>query len=125
MIIGITAKGKNLDEPLDPRFGRSQYIVLADSESMEFEVFENSGNSTLGGAGIKAAQAIVDKDIDALITGNVGPNAFSVLSKANINVYTGAAGTIRKAIDDFKAGLLDESDVPTVKAHNGINRSYR
>ncbi|MFP4655737.1 MAG: NifB/NifX family molybdenum-iron cluster-binding protein [Methanohalobium sp.] len=122
MIIGVTATGNNLNDSMDPKFGRSQYFVIVDSETMEFDSFENPGVSASGGAGIQAAQAIADRNVDVLITGNVGPKAFSVLSKANIKVVTGASGTVKQAIDDFKSGLLDETDNPTVKAHNGINR---
>ena len=122
MKIGVTATGKNLNYSLDPKFGRSQYFVFVDPETMEFESFENPGVSASGGAGIQAAQAIADRKVDILITGNVGPKAFSVLSKANIKVVIGASGTVEQAIDDFKSGLLDETDNPTVKTHNGINR---
>lgn len=122
MTICVTATGKNLNDSLDPKFGRSQYFVFVDPETMEFDSFENPGVSASGGAGIQAAQAIADRKVDILITGNVGPKAFSVLSKANVKVFTGASGTVKQAIDDFKAGLLEETENPTVKTHNGINR---
>ena len=68
MRIAISATGPNLDAEVDPRFGRCQYFIIADPETMEFEVLENSSAMALGGAGISAAQMIAGKGLEAVLT---------------------------------------------------------
>ena len=92
MKIAVSATAPHLDADLDPRFGRCQYLLVVDSESMEFEAIENPAMSTPGGAGIQAAQLVAQKGVEAVITGDCGPNAYQVLSAAGIPVFVGASG---------------------------------
>ena len=75
MEIAISATGPTLDADVDPRFGRCQYFIIADPETMQFEAMDNSSATAAGGAGISAGQAIVGKGAQAVLTGNCGPNA--------------------------------------------------
>jgi len=86
MRIAITAAGPTLDAEVDPRFGRCPYFIIVDPETMEFEAVDNSSAMAAGGAGISAAQAIAGKGVQAVLTGNCGPNAYGVLSSADIQV---------------------------------------
>ena len=122
MKIAVSATGKDLNCQVDPRFGRCQYFVLVDSETMEFEAFENSGLMASGGAGVQAAQLVVQKGANAVITGNLGPNAASALSASGIKVYLIPGGTIREATEAFKTGKLQEVSGPTVPPHSGMGR---
>jgi predicted Fe-Mo cluster-binding NifX family protein len=106
MKIAISATAPHLDGDLDPRFGRCQYLLVVDSESMEFEAIENPAISAPGGAGIQAAQLVARKGVETVITGDCGPNAHQVLSAANIPVYVGASGRVRDVIEAFKRGEL-------------------
>jgi predicted Fe-Mo cluster-binding NifX family protein len=120
MKIAISSTGKDLDAPVDPRFGRCQYFVLVDPETMEFEVIDNQGLAAMGGAGVQAAQSVAQKGVRALITGNLGPNAASALTAAGIRVCLVSGGTVRQVTEDFKAGNLKESSGPTVPSHFGM-----
>jgi predicted Fe-Mo cluster-binding NifX family protein len=120
MKIAITATVPNLDADIDPRFGRCQYFIIADSDTMEFETLENSGAAAGGGAGIATAQTLTDKSIEAVLTGNCGPNAYQVLSGAGIKVVTGVSGKVREAIKSYKSGKLKASSQPNVAGHFGI-----
>jgi predicted Fe-Mo cluster-binding NifX family protein len=122
MKIAVSAAGKSLDEQVDPRFGRCQNFLIIDLDSMEFEVAANTGVSSGHGAGIAAAQMIVDKGVEAVLTGNCGPNAFGVLNAAGIKVFTGATGTVRQAVDDYKADKLQAITQPSSGAHSGMGR---
>ena len=77
------------------------------------------------GAGIQAAQEMIDRNVDAVITGDVGPNAYSVLSAAEIDVYVGFAGTVREAIEGFRNGDLARAASPTARSHHGMGRGAR
>jgi len=120
MKIAITASGDNLDSQMDPRFGRCQYFVIVDPDTMDFEAMQNESAMASGGAGIQAAQSIVNVGINAVITGNVGPNAFEVLSSAGIETMTGASGTVRHALELYKSGSLQSAAGATVGSHAGM-----
>jgi predicted Fe-Mo cluster-binding NifX family protein len=122
MKIAITATGPALDAEIDPRFGRCQYFVIVDPETMQFETIENSSGMASGGAGISTAQMITSKGVEAVITGNCGPNAYQVLSAAGIKVITGIAGKVQVAIHGYKSGTLEASSQPNVTAHFGMAR---
>jgi predicted Fe-Mo cluster-binding NifX family protein len=122
MRICVSATANNLEASLDPRFGRCLYLVIVNSETMEFEAYPNLAADSTGGAGIKLAQTIANEGVKVVITGNVGPNAFGVLSAAGIEIVTGAFGTVREVVEKFKRGELKRIDAPTVGGHFGMGR---
>src|SRR4030042_3212061 len=117
MKVAISATGKDLDSQIDPRFGRCQYFIFVDPETMEFEASENEGLMASGGAGVQAAQLVVQKGVKALITGNLGPNAASTLSGSGIKIYLVSSGTVKEAIEVYKTGSLREARGATVPPH--------
>jgi predicted Fe-Mo cluster-binding NifX family protein len=120
MKICVSATGNNLEATIDPRFGRCLYLVIVDSETMQFEAIPNMAAGSTGGAGIQAAQTIANKDVKVVITGNIGPNAFEALSTAGIEIITGASGTVKEAIDQYKNGKLHKTGSATVGEHSGM-----
>jgi len=120
MKICVTATAGDLNAQVDPRFGRCQYFVFVDSDTMVFEAMPNDAIAAPGGAGIQAAQTVVNKGVDVLVSGNIGPNAFQVLSTAGVKIATGAYGTVKEAVEMYKAGKLSEAGVSTVAAHAGM-----
>jgi len=120
MKVCISSTGKDLNAPVDPRFGRAQLFLFVDTETMECECVENPAMTAGGGAGTKAAQLVSDKGAQAVLTGNVGPNAFSALSAAGVKIYTGMTGTVRQAVETFKNGGAQPVGAPSVDAHSGM-----
>lgn len=120
MKIAITATDKNLNASVDPRFGRCKYFLIIDSETKAFESINNQAMQAQGGAGIKAAQAMVNHGVDAVVTGNIGPNAFDTLSAAHIRVFTNASGTVEQALQQWSKGALSETQKSTVGSHAGM-----
>lgn len=107
MKLAITAFGNNLDAEIDPRFGRAQYILITDPQGIVTEVIDNAENrAAMGGAGISAAKLLADRRVDVLLTGRCGPNALAALNSVGIKIYEVAAGTVRKALEDFNRGQL-------------------
>ncbi len=121
MKICVTATAGDLNAEVDPRFGRCQHFVFVDSDTMAFEAIPNEAIAAPGGAGIQAAQTVVNKGADVLISGNVGPNAFQVLSAAGVKVVTGAYGTVKEAVEMYKNGKLSETGDSTVSTHAGMD----
>ncbi len=120
MRICVTATAGDLNAQVDPGFGRSQYFVFVDSDTMAFEAMANEAITAPGGAGIQAAQTVVNKGGNVVISGNIGPNAFQVLSTAGVKIATGAYGTVKEAVEMYKAGRLSEAGFSTVAAHAGM-----
>lgn len=120
MRICITTSGIDLDAQVDSVFGRARYFLLVDSETLDTEAVENVPGAH--GAGVQAAQIMVDKAIGTVLTGNVGPNAFQGLTAAGIQIFIGAKGTARDALAAYKAGTLQTAGGPTSQGHGGGRR---
>jgi predicted Fe-Mo cluster-binding NifX family protein len=118
MKIAVTSKGTDLDSEVDPRFGRAAYILVVDSETLDFETLDNKSNvNALKGAGIQTASMVSDKGAEVLLTGFCGPNAFKTLKAANIGVANDASGSVRQAVQDFLDGKLVQADSANVEGH--------
>jgi predicted Fe-Mo cluster-binding NifX family protein len=122
MKIAVTASGRDLDAPTSPVFGRCMTYILVDTETMQYEAVENPALSAGGGAGIQAAQFIIGLGAQAVVTGNVGPNAFGVLQSAGVPAYLCQDGTVRQAVEAYKAGQLSAAGGATAPAHAGLGR---
>jgi predicted Fe-Mo cluster-binding NifX family protein len=119
MKIAITVTTPDLDADIDPRFGRCLHFLVVDTDTMEYEALENSAAAAGGGAGITAAQNLSGKNIEAVLTGNCGPNAYTTLTAAGIKVITGLSGKARNAVEQYKAGKLQAISSPNVSGHFG------
>jgi len=106
MKVVITSEGANMDDPIDPRFGRCSTFVLADTDDDAVRSVPNDAAMQPGGAGVQAAENVVNVGAEAVITGQLGPKAAQVLQAASIPVYGGASGTVRDALEAFKKGRL-------------------
>jgi predicted Fe-Mo cluster-binding NifX family protein len=118
--LAVSSTGPSLDSPVDPRFGRAQYLLIVDVDTLEFEAVQNSNVMAGGGAGIQTAQMIASKGAEAVLTGNCGPNAYRTLNAAGIGVHVGAAGTVREALERWKQGQFQAAVGPSVPGHSGI-----
>jgi len=124
MKIAVSATNDSVDALIDPRFGRCEYFMIVDTETMNLEALPNTSRSALSGAGIQAAQAIANKGVQVVLTGNVGPNAFQTLSSAGINIITGVSGTVKDAVQKFKSGQLQKIIAPTTSMGFGMGGGY-
>ncbi len=107
---------------MDPRFGRCRNFVIVDFDSYKFEAFSNESVMASGGAGTQSAQFLVKKGVDAVVTGNVGPNAARALEAAGIKVYVATSGTVRDVLQAYKEGRLSSVSGATVDSHHGMGR---
>lgn len=118
MIVAVTAKGKNLSDEVDPRFGRAPYILIVDTETMEYQVLDNSSNvNAFKGAGIQAATMVAEKGAEVLLTGYCGPNAFRTVQAVGMKVVNDVTGTVQQAIDTFRSGKVQYSENANVEGH--------
>jgi predicted Fe-Mo cluster-binding NifX family protein len=111
MKIVFTAKGMDWDSPMDPRFGRTDFILLFDEEKGELTHYDNRAiENEAHGAGPKTAQLLFDLKADVLITGNgPGGNAETVLRTGGIKIYAGAGQyTVKEALSAYHKNELEE-----------------
>lgn len=120
MKIAVSAMGHDLDSPFSPVFGRCPIYLIVDTDTMAFDAVPNQAASAAGGAGIQAAQDVANRGVKAVVTGNIGPNAYQVLVSAGVPVYVFAGGTVRQAVEAYKAGQLSSVGAPTGPAHGGM-----
>ena len=119
MKIAISSTAPDMEADIDPRFGRCEYFLIIDPDTMEFEAVENTSMAASGGAGIATAQMVTKKGAQLVITGNCGPNAHQTLSAAGIPVITGVSGKVKAAVEAYKSGQYQASQEPNVEAHFG------
>ncbi len=104
MKVLVTSLGRELDSPFSFSFGRAPYFLIIDTEEMKIvEVIENPAVNYPRGAGIVAA-SIASGKAKVIITGNVGLNAYRVLTQYGCQLYSVAAKTVREAVELFKQG---------------------
>lgn len=108
MKIGISANGKNKEDLLEIHFGRCEYFQVYDLESNTSKVVENKGILASGGAGIAAANQMIDEGIDVIISGSLGPNAFKLISKAGIKSYKCDEIPIKDVLIKYSNNDLEE-----------------
>ncbi len=119
MKVAISTQSNDLDALVDPRFGRARWFIIADSATGEWVAVDNASNvNASGGAGVQAASTVAAQGVEAIITGNVGPNAHKALAAGNIAIHqVGNGVTARAALDALGRGELTAVTAPTVDGH--------
>ncbi len=116
MKVAISTTSGGLDDKVSEVFGRAVSFTIVDIENGDVknvEVVRNDFAVRGGGAGVAVSQFLVDKGVNAVITGNIGPNALAVLSSAGVKVYNGGGLKVKEAIEKFVRGELEEITTPS------------
>ena len=122
MKLAISISGKKLSSPFDARFGRAAAFCIVDTESGEWEAFDNPALSASGGAGVQASQFVAEHGAEAVASGAFGPNAFDTLDAATVEMYLAPgnkAHTAAEVLEMFRAGQLPKAEAATHEGHHG------
>lgn len=119
MKVAMPVGGKSMDAGVYQSFGRAPYYMVYDTETQEAIFVENGAAHSQGGAGVRAAQTIVDFRVDALLTPQCGDNAASVLQSAKVAIYKTFGGSIQ---ENLKAYL--ESRLPSLTEIHGGHHQH-
>lgn len=111
MKIAISSMGPNLNALAEPHFEYSRYFVVVDSETMNCEIFDNMSSMIAENAGITAAQLLINKRVDAVITGTIGPDETEVMGTAGMKIYLCEKCTVNEAVNSFKYRRLKKIEV--------------
>ncbi len=110
MLIAVTSSGDSLDSLVNEKFGRCQYFIIVDPDTMKFEAVTNPAEKAQGGAGPKAAEVIINKGVNILLTGHVGDKAEKALLRGNIKIVSGLNSElkVRDAVTNYLSKLKEE-----------------
>jgi predicted Fe-Mo cluster-binding NifX family protein len=111
MKIAISSNGETNESILDARFGRCEYFQIHDTEKKEVKILENLGKCANGGAGIVAANQLIDEKVDVIITGNLGPNAFKLIDVAHVKAYKCENISITAVFEKYNNNELEEINI--------------
>ena len=118
MKLAISADGPNLEDKIAQRFGTSQYLLIIDTDSGDFEAMPNPGASGHRGAGLQAIVLVISQDVTTVLTGYCNPNAQRQLIANGIEVIDGLSSTVREAVDKYQKGKLYKD----VRADNDLKK---
>lgn len=118
MKIAMLVDDKSMETTVCQSFGRTPYFLIYDTESKESIFLDNSAAASQGGAGIKAAQTIVDNKVNALLTPRCGENAAEVIKATNIQMYKTINDSIKDNLEALSAGNLSLLEEINAGFHN-------
>lgn len=106
MIIALPTLGNTLDSSVSPQFGRTPYFCLYDLESNSVRFIRNDATQSQGGAGVKAADMILNMGVEILIAQHVGEKALHIFNQSGIEIYVSESNHIMLDIESYKSGKL-------------------
>lgn len=119
MKVAVASLGSDLDSEVSRVFGRCNYFLFVDTETSHVDVMSNPAIGASGGAGVQAAQFVVRQGAEAVLCGNVGPNAMGVLSGSAVDVYALSGLSATQALQRLQEGQLTALASPTVGSDYG------
>lgn len=115
MKIAVTSESKGLDAKISNFFGRCPYFVIVetnDGKIKDSESIKNPAMNQRGGAGMSAAQTVGNNNVSVVISGNIGPRGFDVLSQLGIEIYNGTPGTVKENVQKLIENNLNKVNAP-------------
>jgi len=122
MLVAVPVNKPDLLTELSDTFGKSKYFVVHNSTDNASEFLLNPFSTELGGAGIQSARFLFEKNIEALITANIGLHPLSFLNSLNIKVYRCIKESAEEAIKLFKEKKLEEIETSENEVSTKRNR---
>ncbi|MFW5985145.1 MAG: NifB/NifX family molybdenum-iron cluster-binding protein [Halanaerobiaceae bacterium] len=116
-----TDDDRGFDSSVSSRFGRTPYFAIVSLETMEIKVIDNEARNAASGAGVSAAQNLIEEGVNAVISENFGPKAFEALEAGDVKLYSVSGDiTVQKALNKLKERSLAELNEHTNSAHSGL-----
>lgn len=108
MNLFISMQHPDQNGAVERRFGRCAWLLQHHVEAGTWQAHENPGVAQSGGAGVAAAQFVIQHKADAVISGDFGPNAARALRAAGIRMLLIGEGapTAAQVVELYKAGSL-------------------
>ncbi|HOA61047.1 MAG: NifB/NifX family molybdenum-iron cluster-binding protein [Verrucomicrobia bacterium] len=118
MKIAISTQGPQPNSALEPRFGRARYFRIVDTETGQQTVVDNENAAgAVQGAGPRAVQMLARLGVQAVLTGHVGPKAWTALESSKIQAYAVDGGSIEQSVRALLAGQLRAMSCAETEGH--------
>lgn len=112
MRICIPSNGRGgLDDQVCEHFGRAMTFTVYETDGETVDVVPNTSEH-MGGTG-KPPEIIIRTGSKLLLCSGLGPKAIDLLEAGGVEVYVGAAGTVRDAIACWREGRLAKASMDT------------
>ncbi len=123
MKVLVTASSGDLNSPVDMRFARAPFLIILDSEDTDnAEIVQNPFVNTPSGAGISAARLVIEKGVQAVISGTFGPNSSMILNSSGIKMFVETTGiSVKDAVEKIERGDYSNQ---TVKGNFQYGNNY-
>lgn len=110
MQIAIASTGRNLKSKISLHLGRSTDFIFLEKKDKSIKNLRSVENPFLKekAAGNLAADYLVEKQIDLLISGELSHVAFQLFKNAGIKVYRSQSGSVKQNIRLFEEDKLME-----------------
>jgi predicted Fe-Mo cluster-binding NifX family protein len=108
MIAILSAQDQYLESFIDDRFGRCPWFIKIDTVTNQWKAFPNPGVDHPSGAGVAAAQFVIDQKAEVVISGDFGPHAAKAFQIAMIEMrlFTENIVTVQDAVEQFQSNKL-------------------
>jgi len=108
MRVAISAGDRNgLDSVVSPHFGRCPYYVLVDLDGRDVSQVEAVANPYYDHHQPGQVPGFIrDQGAGVMLTGGMGRRAISFFQQYGIEAVTGAAGSVRRALEQYLGGRL-------------------
>jgi predicted Fe-Mo cluster-binding NifX family protein len=124
MKIAASSDGSTLDAQVANRFNTAKYLLIIDLDTGEYEAVPNPFTTGQHGAGVQAIALAISRGAKAVLTGYTSPAVVNQFKSSGIEVLTGMTGTIRDAIEQYKATSYSKVSETEAKPKAAmINRS--
>ncbi|NOQ29441.1 MAG: dinitrogenase iron-molybdenum cofactor biosynthesis protein [Methanosarcinales archaeon] len=111
-----TEREGGIDDAVGQHFGRVPTYTLVDVETNKVEVIPNTSEHR-GGVGVPP-EFISKTGTHVMLCSGLGPKAVHMFEEFGIDVFVGAEGTVRDAIEAWQQGRLTEAtDENACKEH--------
>jgi predicted Fe-Mo cluster-binding NifX family protein len=120
MLILIGSAGNNLESPVAKRFGHANYFILFNTETKNFEAFENLNEEH----NHDNLYVFLEKGVEVFVVGNIGPHAFEIINTPKSKVYLARKMSVSESINKFAGGELEHLTEPTVKKSIGHKHEH-
>lgn len=107
MKIAIPVDENMMNTKVCVSFGRAPFFYVYDTTKKQGDFLVNGAAAAQGGAGVKAAQIIVDSGANVLITPRCGENAADVFKAAQIKLYKNSSESIEDNLKAYRDGSLN------------------
>ena len=100
-----------LDSVVSPHFGRCPYYILVDLDDREVKQVNAVANPNYGRHAPGTVPTFIqDQGADVMLAGGMGRRAIALFQQYGIQAATGAAGSVRHALEQYLGGELQGAE---------------